>query len=135
MYVMMAGQPLPPLFGRNLLAANALTVAVGSREPDAREADDDIVSDSFVVVESAEVACQEAGEIVCALDVCGVRPSLHSLTSLVCGTVRPQESGPHLFNSAGMGWENIAVAMALYDSSCPPTRRQCDGVESSAFLE
>lgn len=105
-----------PLFDGTALPAHAAVAAVGSHEPDAREVDEHVVRRSLVVAESRAVAERECGDLVLAaaagaLDPAGVR----TLAELVRGEVRVPEGRPRLFKSAGMSWEDLAVAAAVYE--------------------
>ncbi|MEU1020466.1 ornithine cyclodeaminase family protein [Streptomyces sp. NPDC005898] len=105
-----------PLFDSALLPGHATVVAVGSHEPDAREVDARLVARATVVAESHEVARRECGDLVLAaaegaFDLAHV----HTLAALVRGDVRPADGRPRLFKSAGMAWEDLAVAAAVYE--------------------
>ena len=98
-----------PLFDGSLVKNDALVIAVGSHEADAREVDDRIVGRATVVVESRASAMREAGDLIAA----GVSSAeLVTLAELVAGTeVSPDR--PRLFKSTGMSWEDAVVASAL----------------------
>ncbi|MFF1379177.1 ornithine cyclodeaminase family protein [Streptomyces sp. NPDC058308] len=105
-----------PLFDSSLLPGHATVVAVGSHEPDAREVDARLVSRATVVAESREVAERECGDLVlAAAEGAFAMERLHTLDALVRGEVRPAEGAPRLFKSAGMAWEDLAVAVAVYE--------------------
>ncbi|MEU6121533.1 ornithine cyclodeaminase family protein [Streptomyces sp. NPDC047123] len=106
-----------PLFDGALLPGHAAVAAVGSHEPDAREVDAALVGRSTVVAESRAVAARECGDLVLAaaegpFDMAG----LHTLDALVGGAVKVEEGRPRLFKSAGMAWEDLAVAAAAYEA-------------------
>ncbi|MEU6823476.1 ornithine cyclodeaminase family protein [Streptomyces atriruber] len=105
-----------PLFDGSLLPDHAMVAAVGSHEPDAREVDAALVGRATVVAESRSVAARECGDLVLAaaegaFDMAG----LHTLDALVRGEVRAVAGRPRLFKSAGMAWEDLAVAAAAYE--------------------
>ncbi|MEU5901587.1 ornithine cyclodeaminase family protein [Streptomyces venezuelae] len=105
-----------PLFDSALLPDHAAVAAVGSHEPDAREVDADLVGRATVVAESRAVAARECGDLVLAASEGAfdlVR--LHTLDALVRGEVEAEEGRPRLFKSAGMAWEDLAVAAAAYE--------------------
>lgn len=106
-----------PLFDADQLAGNALIVAIGSHEPDAREIGNDVMARASVVVESRADASREAGEVVHAL-ASGVttRARLIELGEIVQGTRPMPHYGLRVFKSVGMGWEDRVVATALYTS-------------------
>lgn len=105
-----------PLFDSALLPDHATVAAVGSHEPDAREVDAALVGRATVVAESREVAARECGDLVLATAEGAFDPArLHTLDDLVRGGVRAAEGRPRLFKSAGMAWEDLAVAAAAYE--------------------
>ncbi|MFD4629007.1 ornithine cyclodeaminase family protein [Streptomyces sp. NPDC058284] len=105
-----------PLFDSSLLPAHATVAAVGSHEPDAREVDARLVGRATVVAESREVAERECGDLVLAVaEGAFAMERLHTLDALVRGEVKPVEGRPRLFKSAGMAWEDLAVAAAVYE--------------------
>lgn len=96
-----------PLFDGSLVADHACVVAIGSHEPAARETDDALVARSTVVVESRSSALREAGDVIAA-GLSG--DEIFTLSELVGGFAVP--SGPRLFKSTGMAWEDAVVAAA-----------------------
>ncbi|HVV22622.1 MAG TPA: ornithine cyclodeaminase family protein, partial [Pseudonocardiaceae bacterium] len=99
-----------PLFDGRLLRPAATVVAVGSHEPDAAEVD--ATAFGTVVVEARRTALREAGDIVLAK----LRPeSLVELGTLVRDGVAL--SGPRLFKSVGMAWEDLVVAATIHQQS------------------
>ena len=102
-----------PLFDGSLVADHATVVAIGSHEPEAREVDDALVGRATVVVESRMSALREAGDVILAVASGAVgEDALVTLADLVCGR-RVGSSGPRLFKSTGMAWEDAVVASAL----------------------
>lgn len=105
-----------PLFDSSLLPDHATVAAVGSHEPDAREVDAGLVGRATVVAESREVAGRECGDLVlAAAEGPFAMERLHTLDALVRGEVSPADGRPRLFKSAGMAWEDLAVAAAAYE--------------------
>ena len=103
-----------PLFDGTLLSPDAVVVAVGSHEPDAREVDDVVVGRSTVVVESRTAALREAGEVVQAVAAGVLDPStLVGLAEVVRGR---SVVGPVLFKSVGMAWEDLVVAAGSWEA-------------------
>ncbi|MGW0536837.1 ornithine cyclodeaminase family protein [Streptomyces sp. NPDC003032] len=105
-----------PLFDSALLPEHATVAAVGSHEPGAREVDASLVGRATVVAESREVAARECGDLILAAaeGTCDLA-SPHTLAALVRGAVKPREGRPRLFKSAGMAWEDLGVAAAVYE--------------------
>ncbi|MGW7098635.1 ornithine cyclodeaminase family protein [Streptomyces sp. NPDC054838] len=107
-----------PLFDGRLVRHGATVVAVGSHEPDARETDTALVRRSAVYVESRAAALREAGDLLIPEAEGAVRPGhiAGTLADLVAGRhpAPGRQSGPRLFKSVGMAWEDLAVAVALY---------------------
>ncbi|MGW0905762.1 ornithine cyclodeaminase family protein [Streptomyces sp. NPDC002853] len=107
-----------PLFDSTLLPPHATVAAVGSHEPDAREVDEHLPARAVMVAESHEVALRECGDIVLAtatgaFDV----QNLRTLAELVRGEVKIPDDQPRLFKSAGMAWEDLGVAAAVYEGA------------------
>ncbi|GHE99057.1 ornithine cyclodeaminase [Streptomyces longispororuber] len=105
------------LFDSGPLAPHTAVAAVGSHEPDAREVDERLVGRATVVVESRSVAVRECGDIVRAVAAGAVGlGALRTLGELVRGEVPVPDGRPRLFKSAGMAWEDLAVAVAAYEA-------------------
>ncbi|MEU1120522.1 ornithine cyclodeaminase family protein [Streptomyces sp. NPDC005879] len=105
-----------PLFDGSLPPDHATIAAVGSHEPDAREVDAQFVGRATVVAESRAVAEQECGDLILAsAEGPFTMDELHTLDALVRGEASPPEGRPRLFKSAGMAWEDLAVAAAGYE--------------------
>ncbi|HWO65938.1 MAG TPA: ornithine cyclodeaminase family protein [Umezawaea sp.] len=99
-----------PLFDGTRLAAHAVVVAMGSHTLDARELDDTTVLRSSVVVEHVDTALREAGDVSAAVREGTLdRADLHVLADVVRGGP-VGGTGPRLFRSVGMAWEDLAVA-------------------------
>ncbi|GAA2862596.1 ornithine cyclodeaminase family protein [Streptosporangium fragile] len=106
-----------PLFDGALIRDGVTVVAVGSHEPDARELDDGLVARATVVVEARTAALAEAGDLLVPLGN-GTITTGHlagNLRELVAGAVSLR-SGPRVFKSVGMAWEDLVVAGAAYEA-------------------
>lgn len=102
------------LFDSAVLRDDAVVVAVGSHQPDAREVDAALVGRAQVVVEDVDAALREAGDIVLAIaEEAVTADQLVLLSDMVCGRVLPAGDRPVFFKSTGMAWEDLAVAQAL----------------------
>ena len=67
-----------------------------------------------MVVESRVSALREAGDVIGAIAAGALREdALVTLADLVCGRVASIATGPRLFKSTGMAWEDAVVASAL----------------------
>ncbi|MFJ7268592.1 ornithine cyclodeaminase family protein [Streptomyces sp. NPDC099050] len=110
-----------PLFDGRLIAAGATVVAVGSHEPDAREVDTALVRRAAVYVESRTAALREAGDLLVpeAEGAIGAGHISGTLADLVAGRMPGPAavSCPQLFKSVGMAWEDLAVAVALFEAA------------------
>lgn len=107
---------LEPLFDGHLVADHALTVAIGSHEPTAREVDSVLAGRSTVVVESRASALREAGDVVVPIaEGVLVATDLVTLADVVRGAGVPADR-PRLFKGSGMPWEDLAVAGAVADT-------------------
>ncbi|WP_028063575.1 ornithine cyclodeaminase family protein [Solirubrobacter soli] len=101
-----------PVFDGSLVRDDAVVIAIGSHDADARETDDALASRATVVVESRQSALREGGDVICAIESGALSAdSLVTLSELVRGAAVP--SGPRLFKSSGMSWEDAVMAGVL----------------------
>ncbi|MEX5262201.1 ornithine cyclodeaminase family protein [Kocuria sp. CPCC 205263] len=108
-----------PLFDGSLVRKDAVVVAMGSHEPDAREVDDALLSRSTVYVEDVETALREAGDVIIGIGHGTItREDLHDLSILV-RTGAPPRGGPAFFKSVGMGWQDLITACVAYENLVP----------------
>ncbi|UQX03538.1 ornithine cyclodeaminase family protein [Streptomyces sp. RerS4] len=110
-----------PLFDGRLVRDGAVVVAVGSHEPDARETDTALVRRAAVYVESRAAALREAGDLLIPEAEGAIGPG-HinaTLADLVAGRIPAggRAGCPQLFKSVGMAWEDLAVAVALFEAA------------------
>jgi ornithine cyclodeaminase len=102
-----------PLFDGSLVRDGAVVVAIGTHDAGARETDDALASRATVVVESRVSALREAGDVICAIESGALSAeALVTLSELVRG-VAELGSGPRLFKSSGMSWEDAVMAGKL----------------------
>ena len=102
-----------PLFDGSLVRDGAAVIAIGTHDADARETDDALAARATVVVESRTSALREAGDVLCAIESGALEAdALVTLSELVRG-VAEIGSGPRLFKSSGMSWEDAVMAGAL----------------------
>ncbi|MFJ3973906.1 ornithine cyclodeaminase family protein [Streptomyces sp. NPDC090021] len=110
-----------PLFDGRLVRPGAVVVAVGSHEPTARETDTALVRRAAVYVESRAAALREAGDLLVPEAEGAIGPGhiTGTLADLVAGRLPGggERSCPQLFKSVGMAWEDLAVAVALYEAA------------------
>ncbi|MFE7408503.1 ornithine cyclodeaminase family protein [Isoptericola sp. NPDC057559] len=105
-----------PLFAADAVGPEAIVIAVGSHEPDARELDPDLLADATVIVEDVATALREAGDVILA-----IADGALSADDLVPmrDAVRAPDDLPArrrtVFKSVGMSWEDLAVAQAVVD--------------------
>ena len=91
------------------------STARGSHERDAREVDGALARRATVVVESRASALREAGDVVMAIAEGALRAErLVMLADVVRAGVTA--TGPRLFKSTGMAWEDAVVAAAVVRS-------------------
>jgi ornithine cyclodeaminase len=100
-----------PLFDGARVGDHATVVAIGSHEPDARELDATLLRRAgIVVVESRASARREAGDVLLA----GLRDDdVVTLAELIASGATSEPTGPRVFKSTGMAWEDAVVASAL----------------------
>ncbi|WP_239153985.1 ornithine cyclodeaminase family protein [Amycolatopsis sp. FDAARGOS 1241] len=107
-----------PLFDGSLVADGAVVVAVGSHEPHVREVDSALAGRSAVVVEAVATALREAGDVALAVSDGALAPdALLPLADVVRGSASVPRSGPRLFKSVGMAWEDLVVAATTYQAA------------------
>ncbi|SFR70893.1 ornithine cyclodeaminase [Agromyces sp. CF514] len=109
-----------PLFDSSVLGDDAVVVAVGSHEADARELDSALLARATVVVEDVATALREAGDVVLAVHDGLLDPaSLVPLSGVVTGRAGEAEGGaavgaaagmrPFVVKTTGMSWEDAVV--------------------------
>ncbi|MDR2378670.1 MAG: hypothetical protein LBD70_04510 [Bifidobacteriaceae bacterium] len=104
-----------PLFDSSQLPADCLVAAVGSHSPAARELDGQTLAGARIVVESRQAAWREYGELVQAAAEGAI--SRHDIAGDLRECVRDQwgpAPGRTVFKSAGMAWEDLAVAARAF---------------------
>ncbi len=102
-----------PVFDGRLLPERACVVAVGSHEPTAREIDDITLQRAqHIVVETADVALREAGDIIMAESSGALtRADLLGLSAVLTDS---SVAGISVFKGVGMGWQDLVVAQAIH---------------------
>jgi len=107
-----------PVFNSALLADDAVVVAVGSHEPDARELDAALLQRATVIVEDVATALREAGDVVMAIAEGALTPDeLVPMADVVTGAVDPPDTRPLVFKSVGMSWQDLVIAEAVLKHS------------------
>ena len=105
-----------PVFDSRLLRDDAVVVAVGSHEPDARELDAPLLGRATVVVEDVATALREAGDVVLAMaEGTLTSADLVSMRDVVTGAVAVPAGRPLVFKSVGMSWQDLVVAAAVVE--------------------
>ena len=109
-----------PLFDSTLLTDNAIVVAIGSHEPDARELDSALMGRAQVIVEDVATALRECGDVVLAI-ADGELPAdaLVPMRAMVTGVAAPAADRPIVFKGSGMAWQDLAVATRIHDRVRP----------------
>ena len=107
-----------PVFDSALLRNNAVVVAVGSHEPDARELNAPLLGRATVVVEDVATALREAGDVVLAIAEGTLTPAdLLPMRDVLTGAVTVPADRPLVFKSVGMSWQDLVVAAAVVGRS------------------
>jgi ornithine cyclodeaminase/alanine dehydrogenase-like protein (mu-crystallin family) len=102
------------VFDSTLLRDDAVVIAVGSHEPDARELDAALLGRATVVVEDVATALREAGDAVLAIaEGALTADDLVPMRDVVTGAVTPPADRPLVFKSVGMSWQDLVVAEAV----------------------
>ena len=103
-----------PVFDSALLASDAIVVAIGSHEPDARELDAALLGRATVVVEDVTTALREAGDVILAIASAALSPAdLVPMRDVVTDTVTLPTDRPLVFKSVGMSWQDLVIAEAV----------------------
>jgi ornithine cyclodeaminase len=103
-----------PVLDSALLRDDAVVVAVGSHEPDARELDAALLGRATVVVEDVATALREAGDVVLAVAEGALTPAdLVPLRDVVTGAVDVPAGRPLVVKTVGMAWQDLVVATAI----------------------
>jgi ornithine cyclodeaminase/alanine dehydrogenase-like protein (mu-crystallin family) len=103
-----------PLFDSSLLRDDAVVVAVGSHEPDARELDSALMARARIVVEDSATALRECGDVVMAVAEGTLDPgALLDLGAVVRGSHPLDADRPVVFKSSGMSWEDLVIVEAI----------------------
>jgi ornithine cyclodeaminase len=103
-----------PVFDSALVRNDAVLIAIGSHEPDARELDAPLLGRATVVVEDIATALREAGDVVLAIAEGTLTPQdLVPMRRVLTGAVSVPADRPLVFKSVGMSWEDLAIAAAV----------------------
>lgn len=104
-----------PILDGAIVPDDALAIAVGSHEPDARELDSHLVARSQVVVEDITVALREAGDLLIpASEDRFVTSTMVPMRDIITGAVAVDRTRPRIFKSSGMPWQDLVVAAEIY---------------------
>ena len=107
-----------PVFDSALLRDDAVVIAVGSHEPDARELDAALLGRASVVVEDVATALREAGDVILAIADGALGPEdLLPMRDVITGAVDVPTDRPLVFKSVGMSWQDLVVATAVLQHS------------------
>lgn len=103
-----------PVFDSALVRNDAVVIAVGSHEPDARELDAALLGRATVVVEDIATALREAGDVILAIAEGTLTPhDLVPMRHVLTGAITVPADRPLVFKSVGMSWQDLAVAAAV----------------------
>jgi ornithine cyclodeaminase len=106
-----------PLFEADLAGPRAVVAAIGSHSPDARELEGAVLAGARIVVEDRDAAWREYGDLILARAEGAISES--DIAGDLAHCVR-ERWGPAprrtVFKSAGMAWEDLAVARAVYEA-------------------
>jgi ornithine cyclodeaminase len=101
---------LPPV----PLRPGCVVMAVGSHEPDVREVGTETMLASTVIVDGRAHALAENGNVVIPVASGALHPEdLLTMKDVVTGAVEVSAARPVVFVSSGMGWQDLALVVAL----------------------
>jgi ornithine cyclodeaminase/alanine dehydrogenase-like protein (mu-crystallin family) len=107
-----------PVFDSTLLRDDAVVIAVGSHQPDARELDARLLGRATVMVEDVATALREAGDVILAVADGTLTPAdLVPMRDVLTGAVNVPTDRPLVFKSVGMSWQDLVVAEAILEHS------------------
>lgn len=116
--VVCATSTATPLFDDVAVEERTTLVAVGSHEPDKRELPGRLLGSSQVIVESVDVATTEAGDVIQAVGEGHLAvEDLVTFRSIADGSVPASTDRPRVIKTCGMGWQDLAIAMAAYEAT------------------
>ncbi len=105
------------LFDGALVPDDSCTIAVGSHEPNVREIDSTLAGRAQIVVEDVTTALREAGDVILPVKEGLVNPAtLVPLRDIAMGHVAVDYNRPRVFKSVGMSWQDLIVAVAVYQA-------------------
>jgi ornithine cyclodeaminase/alanine dehydrogenase-like protein (mu-crystallin family) len=104
-----------PLFDGTLVRDGATVICVGAHQPDAREVDDELIARSLVMVEDPATALREVGAVIGAL-AAGRFDTERLIPLTACVDLDVEWTGPLVFISVGMSWEDLVIASAVADA-------------------
>ncbi|MGD9529916.1 MAG: ornithine cyclodeaminase family protein [Dehalococcoidia bacterium] len=109
-----------PLFPGDAVPPDAVVIAVGSHEPDARELAGALLRRATVIVEDVDTALREAGDIIQAVhDEALDTSTLIPMRQIVTGATPLPTGRPVVFKSVGMSWQDLVVATAVVAAGPP----------------
>ena len=100
-----------PILKGSWLKPGAHVNAVGSCRPDARELDDDAMS-NIVVVDSREAAVKEAGDVILSR-----APVYAEIGEIFEGVKAPTPAATTIFKSVGLACEDVAAARLVFEAA------------------
>jgi ornithine cyclodeaminase/alanine dehydrogenase-like protein (mu-crystallin family) len=109
-----------PVFDSAPLRDDVVVIAVGAHEATARELDSALCARSTVIVEDVATAMRESGDVIQAVAEGAV--SVDALVPMAEAVRRPPAAtGPVIFKSSGMSWEDLVVAEAVAAAAAAAT--------------
>ena len=105
-----------PVLDAARIRSDAVVVAVGAHEPDARELDGSLLARAQVVVEDVGTSLRECGDVVLAIDEGALTADdLVTIRQVATGQRTLATDRPVVFKGSGMSWQDLAVATALVE--------------------
>jgi ornithine cyclodeaminase len=107
-----------PLFPADAVGPEAVVVAVGSHEPDARELDPALLAGATVIVEDRATALREAGDVVLAVQDGAIgEGDLVEMADAVRDPASVPDGRRTVVKTVGMSWQDLVIAQAVHARS------------------
>lgn len=121
-FIVCATSAAEPVLADADVADHAVVVAMGAHHPDKRELPGELMGRARVIVEDAHVAEAECGDVMIAVDEGHLRRGDWTefrdvVVKREVALELAESDAPVVFKTAGMSWEDLAVAVEVVERS------------------